>query len=436
MPERLPKISLASLPAPPQSGNIQFFDGYFQALAAGSYEINVNHTMSGPNGTPPAFKLPQQTFIVQAPEFFIDNTVVQSIYPPAGGSDDYARQLPFLIMSDPSLPWERSLVPGQQSGSSDPASWMALLIFAEGEVYLQPNSNNPVATCKVSEFLATSSTVLKPQLPSGWVSDDLLASQCQTIKIPGASFNALAPSTLDLPLMAHCRGVSTPDEGEVLLSVLLCNRLAVPNTAVTPAAPLRYYAHLVSLEGFQRYMPPNGTAIPNKPGTNELMDVQLASLFNWTFVSQPKTDLGFEELIGGLIKSEQSEAPSPSQQGALMLPVTSDSKLPPQVQSRLEDGYVPLEFVSGSGDDTFAWYRGPLSAVVPQAVPEVGDPPVPVAQANTADELMIYLAKQGLFDLSYAAAWNIGRGLGLADASFAQNVGKYRHAASETNNAS
>jgi hypothetical protein len=429
VPAQLPKISLASLPSPPQSGSIQFFDGYFPALSAGNYGINVKHTMSGQPGTPPPFELPQQTFLVQAPEFFIDTTIVQTFYPPSGGSDTYGQQLPFLIMTDPSLPWERGLIPGKASSPLNPASWMALLIFAEGEIYLQPNSSDPVATGTVADFLASSQTVLKPQLPSGWVSEELLASECRTITIPGAAFSALVPSKLDLPLLAHCRGVNTLDEGERLLSVILCNRLAVPNSTVNPAAPLRYYAHLVSLEGFANYMPPNPRPIPNKPGSTELMDVQLASLFNWTFVSQPQTGLGFEELIAGLIQSEQAEGPEVAQKGALSLPVPAGASLPPEVQSRLENGYVPLEFVSGSGDDTFAWYRGPFSAVVPQALPSTGNPPVPVSDATSADELMIYLAEQGLFDLSYAAAWNLGRALALADPNFAQNVSKYRVAA-------
>ena len=38
---------------------------------------------------------------------------------------------------------------------------------------------------------------------------------------------------------------------------------------------------------------------------------------------------------------------------------------------------------------------------------------------------MIYLAEQGVFDMSYAAAWNIGRSLALADAQFAQAINRY-----------
>jgi hypothetical protein len=431
MNKPLPQITLANLPSPPPPGSIQFFDGYFPALPAGTYHINVTHTLSGtPGPKQPSFSLPQQSFTVQAPEFFIDTTIVQTIYPPAGGSDRYDQKLPFLVMSDPSLPWERSLVTvpdpdpdSPPSNSTNPTPWMALLIFADGEILLPPNSDNPVTTCTVSQFLhPPDPNVLKPTRPKGWVSAGLLASTCQIITIPGAVFNAVAPTTNDLPYLAHCRGVNTLDEGEQLLSVMLCNRLAVANTTVSPSKPLRYYAHLVSLEGYGNYLGPKGQPIPPKP-SGGLMDVQLVSLFNWTFVSLPESGQSFEALVTGLIQSETAA------QGALSLPIPPGSNLPSNVQDRLVDGYAPLTFVSGAGDQSFAWYRGPFSPVVPQALPGVGDPPVPVVQANSADALMIYLAKQGLFDLSYAAAWNIGRNLALADASFAQNVRTYRQAA-------
>jgi hypothetical protein len=416
-------VKLAGLPAPPPPGNIQFFDGYFPALAPNTYNIKVGQNLAAPAGTSPSYSA-NQSFIIQAPEFFIDTTIVQTVYPPPGGSDIYGEQLPFLVMNDPSLPWERCLAPGQdQPSTTNPTSWMALLIFAEGEIRLPPNSNNPVTTVLVSQLLSPDANVLKPQLPGGWVTQDAMSSQCQTITITGAAFNAVLPSTTDLPYLAHCRAVNTLDEGEVLLSVLLSNRLPVTPDATTPQ---RYFAHLVSLEGFAGFLGPNPKPIPKKPNSNDLMDVQLVSLFSWTFVSQPETGLGFEELVKGLIQSEQNESMVPSIQGALGLPVPPNSNLPATVQDRLKNGYVPLQFITGSGDDSFAWYRGPFTATVPQPLPPVGNPPVPVSQAANADALMIYLAEQGLFDLSYAAAWNIGRSLALADSSFAQTISQYR----------
>ncbi len=426
MPVQLPKIAaLANLPAPPPVGSLQFFDGYYPALPANSegYTLSVTHTMSGNPGVPPKFQV-TQTVRVQGPEFTIDPDIVQTIYPPNGGSDQYEQKLPFVVLTDPSLPWERNLIPDSGlPNPGNPTPWMALLIFAEGEIYLQPGSNNPVSSVTVEQLLAPDSNVLKPQLPANWVSSDVMKSQCQAITIPGAVFNAVVPTTTELPYLAHCRGVNTLDEGEVLLSVLLCNRL--PQVAARPAAPVHYFAQLVSLEGWAAYMGPNAKPIPTKPNSSQLMDVQMVSLFHWVFTCLPETGLSFSALVSGLIASEQ---PSATQQktAVLQLPVPPSTTAPAVVQNRLNEGYVALSFISGAGEDTFAWYRGPFTAAVPQPVSAVGNPPAPVSQAANADALMIYLAEQGLFDLSYAAAWNIGRNLALADAAFAQNVSAYR----------
>jgi hypothetical protein len=421
----LPRLAFQSLPAPPPDGTVQTFDGYFPALAADTYTIELHHTLTPPNQPDQRYSA-TQTVVVQAPEFTIDTTIVQSVYPPNGGSDRYGEVLPFIVLEDPALPWERNIVPdgAQAIGPANPTPWLALLIFAQGgaetpkEIYLQPGTSSPVRTMTVDQLLTSDPNVLTPQLPAGWVPIDVLASQCQTITITGDAFNAVMPQLPELPFLAHCRGVNAETEGQTLLSVLIGNRLAI--AAGTDA--VRYYAHLVSLEGFASYLGPNGTPLPKKPNSQDLVDVRLVSLFNWTFMSLPEQGLSFAELIAGLIDSEQTTP-------VLALPAPDGANLPPVVRDRLDDGYAPLTFVSGSGDVSFAWYRGPLSAVVPRKLPMVGEPQVPVSEARTADSLMIYLAEQGLFDLSYAAAWNIGRALALADAQFAEAVNATRLAA-------
>ena len=55
--------------------------------------------------------------------------------------------------------------------------------------------------------------------------------------------------------------------------------------------------HLVSLEGFADYLGPDPKPIPTRPGSSELMDVQLVSLYNWTFVSLPESFASFEASV-------------------------------------------------------------------------------------------------------------------------------------------
>ncbi|MEU1391948.1 MULTISPECIES: IPT/TIG domain-containing protein [unclassified Nonomuraea] len=405
------------MPTVSEPGTIQFFDGYVPSLPADTYHVEVKHVVSG-DGSTPTYDI-QQEFVVQAPEFVIDRGVVRTVHPPAGSCGVYGQTLPFVVLTDPCLPWERSLVPGDAAGDTP---WMALLVFAEGEIRLQEGTNNPVSTCTVGELTAEDPDVLKPAFPQGWLSDTTLASQCQTITVTGDAFTAAAPQTGDLPYLAHCRAVPSAAEGEVMSSVLVANRLAVADTRQGAPAPLRHHAHLVSLEGYAAYLGPGGTPVPQRQDGSGPKDVRLVSLTGWTFVSQPQTGESFTQLTRGLI---DSQAATPS----LSLPAPFVLGVDPVVYERLGLGYAPLTFVAGTGETSYAWYRGPFTPFVTQELPPVGDPAVEPRDATSADALMIYLADEGLFDLSYAAAWNIGRQLALADSAFAQTVNGYRRAA-------
>jgi hypothetical protein len=84
------------------------------------------------------------------------------------------------------------------------------------------------------------------------------------------------------------------------------------------------------------------------------------------------------------------------------------------VIERLNNGYVALNWESPSGENTFAWYRGPFSPVIAQPLPHQPNTP----HYPSAAAAMIYDATNGVFDHSYSAAWNIGRALGLSDGTF------------------
>ena len=414
-PKELHRVFFARLKEAPPLGTIQFYDGFFPALKARTYTIKVTHSVAAPSGTPPAYKA-EQAFIVQAPEFTIDPNIVASTYPANGSSAVLNQQLPNIVLTDPSLPWERTLTPPKAVSEvevSQAPSWVALVLFAEGEIYLKQGSSGPLQTMTVKELLTGQDGVLGPQIPLADVSAELQASQCQTIRIPGTSF-AVIPSTADLAYLAHCRAVNAPNEDPGLTSVLLANRLPLANGS----SPLRYYAHLISLEGFEAYIGPNPKPIPEKTGGG-LVDVEFVSLYSWTFTAMPQVGASFESVVQGLIDSESATA-------TLNLPVAEQQPDSP-MKSRLEQGYAPLTFISGEGDESFAWYRGPLSAVAPQPLPAKVLPEPAGSTAASADALMIYLAEQGLFDLSYAAAWNMGRGLALADSVFSLAVRNYRH---------
>ena len=86
------------------------------------------------------------------------------------------------------------------------------------------------------------------------------------------------------------------------------------------------------------------------------------------------------------------------------------------VKTALEGGYVPLQYHTRIGEQTMAWYRGPL---LPQIEPRKG---VEDDTFFSAEAALIFDKNNGLFDASYATAWQIGRLLALSDAHFADSL--------------
>ena len=79
-------------------------------------------------------------------------------------------------------------------------------------------------------------------------------------------------------------------------------------------------------------------------------------------------------------------------------------------------GYTALSHATRQGVKTVSWYRGPL---VPVRWLDVGS--FPEIHAN-ADEALHYDDETGLFDVSYAAAWQLGRLLALQKSDFAGSL--------------
>ncbi|MBK7936642.1 MAG: LamG domain-containing protein [Lewinellaceae bacterium] len=82
----------------------------------------------------------------------------------------------------------------------------------------------------------------------------------------------------------------------------------------------------------------------------------------------------------------------------------------PVLTERLGEGMLALPHHSRKGKKSVSWYRGPLSA-------RTADPGFTLP-AVAADELLLLDKKSGMFDVSYAAAWQLGRLMALEDRNF------------------
>ncbi len=396
----------------PDLGEVQFYDHYLPGLEAGTYQIEVKHTIAVPDADTYDVK---QMAVVRAPQFSLDPRLVHAVYPAAETQGQFEHVLPHVVLADRLLPWERSL-----TGLPDGTPWMALLVCTENELLPgDAGSNTRTTTRTVGDLLAPDPQVLKPHLPL--VTGDDLLQKCRTIDLSSDLFLATMPRPADLPYLAHCREVDTTNQangkstGDDWFSVVVANRFpAAPATG--QAGGIRNLVHLVSLEGYEAYL--SGTVPFPRVNTDLSLTktIRMVSLASWLFTCQSDDVETFTALSQSLAKSG----------GLLRLPVPmadrpASADPASLVRQRLTDCYVALSYHTSTGQDSFAWYRGPFTPVLPDLVAKTG----PYASASGAT---IFDRASGAFDLSLAAAWQIGRSLALRDATFARHLLAFRRA--------
>jgi hypothetical protein len=393
-------------------GDLQFYDNYVPVLEAGNWRIAVTHTLAGvETGSLGA----TQELVVSAPQFAMDTTSIVNQYPPAGSTGQYAKVLPHIVLTDALLPWERAM-----TGSENTQPWLAVLVLQDSELIGATDSPTRTQTSTVAGFLATDSAVLKPAVTKA---DDVAGTDpCTFIQIPTSVFPAITPRLEELRFLAHCRQSNIADKAEQgleqngLFSVVVGNRFPAVPSPGTPGAQ-KNIAHLVSLEGLAAYL-------VDEPSFGSHSSVALISLASWTFNAMPDQLQDFRGLMEQLVGQEYDGSTYTRDNLWLRLPppVTPiDTRTPAGAETsrRIQDGFVPMQYQFRTGEQTFAWYRGPFTPVLTTPL----TPPAPFA---TADSALIYQNQFGVFDASLATAWEAGRAAALADRAFGQALFDFR----------
>lgn len=403
------------------AGEIQFYDAFEPGLKDGTYVINTAQTLSAAGAT---IAPVSQQFIVQGPRFTIDPAEIHTVFPPMGATAVFEEVLPHVVLNKRLLPWERDI-----PLLADNVPWLALLVFSDGELIGPAGGGNYAQTLTVAQLLATDPNIRKPTLAANTLTPDDLALTCQAITLNSALFAQIIPTARELPFLAHARQVNTgsmanfglKDDG--WFSVVVANRFPQAGnaaTATTAAAAKKSIVHLVSLEGFGDLLGGTAPVVPTQS------QIQLASLASWTFSCLADPSQTFGGLAQNLAYDPTTAfALRPGASLMLRVPFTPTGATDPgtvAVQQRLTDGYVALGYHAPSGEDGFAWYRGPCPAVVPNAVPGA-------SAFETSDAAMIYDPASGVFDLSLATAWQAGRSLALDSEPFATALMRVRIAA-------
>ena len=381
---------------------LHFYDDYLPALDAGDYTIYFNHSLSV---APQRFET-KQVFTVQGPQIDLPAGDVVSVFPPANATGEFANDLPHIVFSKRVMPWERKL-----SKEVRNTPWMALLSFSENELLNGVNKETLSIPVTAGSLGQAADGMVKPafRLEADIATDTM----CNVIQVSGGVLKAILPNAREAGLLAHVRQVSmTGKEGldekdSGWFSVVIGNRFPAADSAT---GITRNLVHLVLLEGWE--------ALLNAPDSIDATKTyQLVSLHGWSFNCQSHKGESFAALANNFVTGDQNK-PTIT---ALQLPIDVDKNKPggDTASGRLLRGFVPLAYRTRQGETTYSWYRGPLT---PQpATLFAGNSAFLSASAAT-----IFDPVNGLFDLSYAAAWQVGQSLALADKTFAQTVFRFR----------
>jgi len=388
--------SIATLP----KGQIEFLTFHKPALRDGIYRLKIKQNISAINEA----KIPEEiyeattNFAVTGARFSLEPQEIEVVFPPEGSLGDHANVLPHLVFTRSTLPWER-LSDNNDSDTDTP--WIALLLFDEDET--------PVTKSLTLSDLSTAenSDIDFPPFNSA---DDLEPGQhiddkINVIDITTKQVKKLLPTASDLSLMSHVRqgfDVNTENPEQLIpgpeRGVLFCNRL--------PAIQGVNSIHLVSVEG--RYK--DNDFQYNK----DAKYVRFVSLKNWRFACVDHTK-NFKQLLERLNKERDGGANNLSMPTTVRLPASRDA----EAENYLSQGLIPLRHEMRQGDYSVSWYRGPLApgADANKSGFEGIDLPT-----RTADSLLRYNSLTGMFDVSYAAAWELGRLLTLQNKKIASEL--------------
>ncbi|MEH2241461.1 hypothetical protein [Nostoc sp.] len=372
---------------------VQFIEYQQPPLDSGTYQVTVEQTIK----TKTSEKISEEKFsqvldFVVTGHRFAALTVndIYAVFPPAGNLGEHTNALPHITLKRGTLPWERSV----NVNDSD-LPWVALLLFRESE---KPTPQ----TIKLKDLKSTLSNVAKfPDFANepGQTEEDELT----VIDVPKKLLAQIIPTQKEVALLAHINVLTDAGDSPLSepLATVLGNRLPQAGEVST--------VHLVALENRYKGSKEKGEFDYQGAGDNDL--IRLVSLTSWSFACV-NNQHNFSALLKKLDRTPDT----------LRLPEPENS----EAKDYLNLGYVPLAHALRQGDKTISWYHSPLSS---GKSPDRLSAPVPMA-----DALMRYDSSNGLFDVSYAAAWELGRMLTLQNQRLAVELFNWKRANAQTLN--
>lgn len=419
-----------------QSDSVRLISHRVPALVAGNYTASFKQNITAPDGTSETLATEQQ-FAVRIPQLRLDpNVDIHSVFP-APGHGEYGNTLPHVVFKNPELPWERS-VSSRSPDSFNKIPWIALLTFTADELLVSgedlkgwqmhpqqsPTYTNSVMAGHLREptapgLLSPVQMIQRDFKDSEMVECIMISPELFKTLFGSYASGATAPSFSGKPdfdafsYLAHVRSVhphamasTSSGDTELMVSLVMGNRVA----PVELQHPTNMISHVVSLEGLDKLDFSN----------DQSKYIGLVSLHSWSWMALPPDHGHLVDVLKDLGQSTQ-----PLRMKDEFLDSLTNPERPEAngiwLQERLRDGYLLKRSTSAVGEISTVLFRGPFTPTLPvQSSKSVK------AWATSGEDLRLIDQRTGLIDLSYQAAWELGRLLAVGDDVFTTSLLRLR----------
>lgn len=441
--------------ADPKVGEMVLYDYIAPPLLAGDYRMQVGTEVTIPSTATP---LPGHDYFfeVAGPRFSLAPTEVAGVYPPRNGHGPFDSALPHIALGRRTLPWERALGDAYTvTGNQTPYPFLALVLLEQTECTILRNQPlTEVVPPAVFQRLGR---------PAG--------IRCDAVEADQQLLRDILPMPEELRLLTHVRQVNVDDrelaagDSDGYFAVVMGNRI--------PQAGTAYVACLVSVEERTDLLPTSDNVDPG-PGAGGFDGLLVATLPDpaelapsvlgtqvtpadadvMRLSAKPASTEGLRAAASALpvrAASAHAEALAARQRVALGsivlhpsarlvllhswtftvegdgtfrqlmqgLDVGMMGEVDPATKLQVTDtGHLGIDVTDRLGAPEQSWYRGPLVSE-----PLTRDPLGPY---HSADQARRVAAETGSENISYAAAFEVGRLLAAADGRLAQELMRWR----------
>ena len=313
------------------------------------------------------------------------DSAIFCVHPAPNQQGFFSTELPFMVLNDPAYPWMKVLSKGNNNDNTPfPLPWLALIVVSEDD----PHDEKKIVHSELKNETGGTITIIDKTTKGETEKDVFFHYEPSDISLCKANDEVhlvtvpkgILPNKEDRPWLTHCKKIDLSDvddniaQKDGFFSVIIANRFPPSKQD----RPTKNTVHLVAAHWY------DGCDL------TKYEFVKMISLYHWDIYSEKANDnKSFVSLVENLSKSS------------------------------ISDGAFKPHYLR-TGEKTYSWYHSPI---LPFNNFKRFDN-LNGEEKFTSDGRLIY--NYGIFDVSYSAAFNLGKLVTLSHNKEAQQVVNWR----------